>query len=62
MGEDEVVGDVAICGEDEDDLSDDFRGLPLDSKIGVEVVRETLGRRGGAGEVGEERGKGTAAG
>lgn len=58
-----------MCGEDDEDLRDGFKGLPLESRIGVEVVRVTVGRvRGGvdsadgAGEEsGEERGKGMLA-
>ncbi len=33
-----------MCGEDDDDLRDDLRGLPLERKIGVDVVLVTLGR------------------
>ena len=41
-----------MLGEEDDDLSDDFRGLPLERKMGEEVVR-------GSGEGGEGRaGKG----
>lgn len=55
----EAAGE-AICGEDMDDLSEDFRGLPLESMIGVDEVRATRGQGVGASEVGEVRGKGTA--
>jgi hypothetical protein len=61
----EWVGE-AMAGDEEDDLRDDFRGLPLERKMGVDDVRATLGRAAGGG-VGagsgegceEERGNGT---
>lgn len=70
-------GGNEICGEEDDDLSEDLRGFPLESRMGVDVVRVTLGRgafcagevapifgggRGAnGGESGDERGKGTLA-
>jgi hypothetical protein len=58
-----------MFGDELQDLRDDFSGLPLESRIGVDAVRETEGLEGresglsgivGDGK-GEERGKGTAA-
>lgn len=57
-----------IAGEEEDDLRDDLRGLPLERKMGELEVLATFGRGdGGAGSVsgvsgerGEERGNGMA--
>jgi hypothetical protein len=62
-----------MLGDEAEDLRDDFRGLPLESRTGVEEMRATGGRDGnGFGNVvvaergcdgvgGDERGKGTAA-
>ena len=41
---------LAMLGLDEDDLSDDLRGLPLDRIIGVEGTRGMELERGGEGE------------
>jgi len=38
-----------MLGEDEDDLRDDLRGFPLESRIGEEAVRMTEGRMGRGG-------------
>jgi len=46
-----------MCGADDDDLSDDLSGLPLDSSTGVDAVRTGDGRReegDGRGELGAE--------
>jgi hypothetical protein len=73
-----VVGrEEAMLGDEENDLSDDLRGLPLDRRIGVEEVRGR-GDCGDGVDIGEgvrdaddeerggdreyERGKGIASG
>ena len=52
-------GGRAMWGAEEEDLREDLRGLPLESRTGVDAVRTVMGRRGGeCGGEAEEEGKG----
>jgi hypothetical protein len=56
---------MVMCGDEDEDLSEDLRGLPLERRMGEEVVRVTLGRGSGwegVADTGDDwRGNGTVA-